>query len=327
MAASTIVSFCDDIDSKLKHPKLTASGRPVIFYMGTTPEEISSGVLLLCCHLVFNAGFTPAEAVARFSRIRGIPISPFREMSYDHTVYALSVLDCVNGLLKAQVHSLWDPTNFDMKSYLDLIQLSSNLTVISPKIAIFSRPAAHHIDVPPSALVGGIGSCAEAFKGIGVTQVVRIEKEEALQNPSELVEQGFAVENIIDFGSVDPSQDMIDNFLGVVEAASGRVAVYCQDGYGISCTLVACHLIRNHGFSAAEAIGYMRVLRPGSIYGEHQCFLETYADSLISTSDGDLDRPPKGLGLLCERPVPHPSQCKASATDFGKEAGLRSLGA
>jgi cell division cycle 14 len=309
MAASTIVSFCDDIDSKLKHPKLTASGRPVIFYMGTTPEEISSGVLLLCCHLVFKEGFTPAQAVARFSRIRGIPVIPFRGISKDCTVYALSILDTVNGLLKGQVRGLWDPNAFDMESYLNLVKPNCNATVISPKIAVLACPVAHHIEGPPSALVDGAGNYAEVLRGIGVNKVVRIGGVGALQNPCELVEQGFDVEDIVDFRGENPSQDVIDTFFGVVQAASGRVAVCCRDGYGASCTLVACHLIRYHGFSAAEAIGYMRVLRPGSVYGEQHCFLEEYADSLMVMDISDDDRPSGGLVSPAERPVPLPAQC------------------
>lgn len=252
--------------------------------MGTTPEEISSGVLLLCCHLVFREDYTPQEAVSRFSRISGIPISPFRGMSNDRTVYALSILDCLSGLIKAQARGLWDPIAFDSDHYLDLIQPEYNLTVISPKIAVLSCPTSSDLGGPASALVGGLRSHAEVFRCIGAMQVVRIEQGPPSHDCSQLVDEGFAVDDILDFDSENPSQDVIDHFLGVVNGASGLVAVYCRDGLGRSCTLVACYLIHHHGFSAAEAIGYLRVMRPGSIYGEQQCFLEDYADSVLITA-------------------------------------------
>jgi hypothetical protein len=42
--------------------------------------------------------------------------------------------------------------------------------------------------------------------------------------------------------------------------------------------MAACYLIRAWNFTAREAIGWLRVCRPGSVIGHQQTFVEKYAD-------------------------------------------------
>lgn len=37
--------------------------------------------------------------------------------------------------------------------------------------------------------------------------------------------------------------------------------------------LICCYLMKHHGFSALEALGYIRVCRPGSVIGPQQNFI------------------------------------------------------
>jgi cell division cycle 14 len=41
------------------------------------------------------------------------------------------------------------------------------------------------------------------------------------------------------------------------------VAVHCGSGRGRSGTLVALYLMKHHGFTAREAIAWLRIVRPG----------------------------------------------------------------
>lgn len=59
-----------------------------------------------------------------------------------------------------------------------------------------------------------------------------------------------------------------------VSDRAGAVAVHCRAGLGRTGTILGVYLMRHYGFTAREAIGWIRVCRPGSITGIQQQYLE-----------------------------------------------------
>jgi hypothetical protein len=82
-----------------------------------------------------------------------------------------------------------------------------------------------------------------------------------------------------------PPDHIVAAFLAAADAAletGGAVAVHCKAGLGRTGTLIALYLMRTHGFTAREAMGWLRIMRPGSVIGEQQdylCALEAAAAS------------------------------------------------
>ena len=65
-----------------------------------------------------------------------------------------------------------------------------------------------------------------------------------------------------------PPVDAVAKFLAVAERLPGALAVHCGSGSGRgqSGTLAALYMMKHHGFTAREAMGWLHIVRPGRLY-------------------------------------------------------------
>lgn len=113
----------------------------------------------------------------------------------------------------------------------------------------------------------------EVFKTLNVSTIVRLNKAE--YNKKTFTAAGFLhVDQVFEDCSVPPS-NIVDSFLRRAEGLKpGQVmAVHCLAGLGRTGTLIAMYMMKHMGFTANEAMGWLRVCRPGSIIGPQQQFL------------------------------------------------------
>lgn len=65
-------------------------------------------------------------------------------------------------------------------------------------------------------------------------------------------------------------------------SAADALAVHCKAGLGRTGVLICCYMIKHYGFTAEEAIGYIRICRPGSVIGPQQTYLLQHAQALLA---------------------------------------------
>ena len=76
---------------------------------------------------------------------------------------------------------------------------------------------------------------------------------------------------------------------------AGALAVHCKAGLGRTGVLICAYLMKHYGFTAEEAIGYIRICRPGSVIGPQQKFLISKAKQL--GAEGQQFR--EGAQVIC----------------------------
>jgi len=88
-------------------------------------------------------------------------------------------------------------------------------------------------------------------------------------------------------GSI-PTNRILQTFLEAAETTSGAIAVHCKAGLGRTGTCIGCYIMKHYRFTAAEAIGWIRICRPGSIIGPQQHYMKEMEQTLWH--QGDLYR-------------------------------------
>ncbi|KAJ3041672.1 Dual specificity protein phosphatase cdc14a, partial [Rhizophlyctis rosea] len=72
-----------------------------------------------------------------------------------------------------------------------------------------------------------------------------------------------------------PPDGILKRFLDLCENRAGPIAVHCKAGLGRTGTLIAAYFMKHYKFTASEVISYLRIVRPGSVVGPQQNYLQS----------------------------------------------------
>ena len=174
------------------------------------------------------------------------------------------------------------------------------------KFVAFKGPVAlagggDYQDLESGARVFSPAFYADILRDMGVTDVVRLC---APRYPAAaFTSLGLRHHHLPFADCACPPDAVAASFLRIVDAAAGAVAVYCDEGLGRTGTLIALWLMWSGGFEARAAMGWLRIMHPGSVISEQQRYLCDVDDALklrrarasaARTINGDLD----GIGAV-----------------------------
>ena len=148
--------------------------------------------------------------------------------------------------------------------------------ILPGQILAFAGPTAERKMDPNGSGTSAPSDYLPFFQQHNVGLVVRL-NEKSTYNPQVFIDAGIGHLDTYFPDGTCPEMDLLHDVLTAMEqaAAHGRaVAVHCQAGIGRTGTCIGAYLLQHYGWTAKEAIGWMRMCRPGCVIGEQQRFLE-----------------------------------------------------
>ena len=260
-----------------------------------TPEILTNTIFLLAAYLVVDHGYSPQEAWAPFKRIEGLPILTFRDATYLPQDYHLEIIHCLMGLRKAIEMGWYDPKHFDQHEY-ELLDSPDNADMhfLSPDFVAFKGPSARRTKLMAGVYTMTPKHYSSIFLHRNVKNVLRL-NEPTTYDKSQFEKYGIRHHDLYFDDCTTPSNEIVNKFLRLSEPIIGsgqKLAVHCKAGLGRTGTLIAIFWMKHYGFTAHECIGWLRIVRPGSVIGPQQQYLHWAEEQLRNQKKrGQSDMP------------------------------------
>jgi cell division cycle 14 len=284
MNLSSIVNFIE----QLEHEISQNPGSRIVYIVEAGRRILTNAVFLLGAYMILTLGMKAQEVSDNLDWIDESSIEHYRDATFTSGSFRLTLEDCWRGLERGQALGWvqagvdgehWGMVNIDEYRHYDSPCNGDFHEVVPGKFIAFKGPKAlgeHDFEDDESGCrVFSPSALADIFaEDFGVAAVVRL--NEAEYDGAAFEARGIR-HHCLEFEDCScPPHRVAAAFLAVADAAvaAGRaVAVHCRAGLGRTGTLIALWLMTREGFGAREAMGWLRIMRPGSVIGLQQHYL------------------------------------------------------
>lgn len=307
---ATIHEFWQTVKKFWDHQDLQDT--ELVYYLEEDIHARSNGAFLLAAFLMIELKFTPDEVWLPFSRFDEESFETFRDATFIQPQnYNLTIKACLDGLYRSMQNGFYDPATFDIAEFRYLNDPNlADMNVVCPKFVAFRGPSRRKVEICPGVFLFPPRHYKAVFKEMGVTTIIRLNEADTYK-PEQFEREGFKHFDLYFDDCSVPTLATVDKFLSIVEGEDGMVAVHCKAGLGRTGTMIAVYLMKHYGWTASECIGWLRIVRPGSVIGPQQQFLHE-AERIYGKATPESSPGPAAATVLPNRVPLHSRSSRCS---------------